>query len=90
MARKSDFVSESRSLATDFVKQSDRYRSLAQEFAFGGYAAAPEAGGLSDEDFGGENASVTKAQIVAFYQALGVLLATITDEQRAIFYHLRA
>ena len=50
MARKSDFVSESRSLATDFVKQSDRYRSLAQEFAFGGYAAAPEAGGLSDED----------------------------------------
>jgi len=96
MSLKSDFISLSRGLATSFVAASDTFNAYAARLNYSGFAALPEEGGLTNSDaengiagdFIGENADLTREDVLAFYQTLGVLLAPLTDEQKRSIYKL--
>lgn len=104
MQNRTKFLAETRDLASAFINASDTFATLSARFKHAGFADAPESGGLTNgvagnlladppvmlvpSDFTGENADITREDVLLFYQTMAALLLPLTDEQKRVFYRL--
>lgn len=80
-----DFVQQTRDLARQFVAASDRANALGAQYAHSGEAdeLTPQSELVNLDD-----APILAAQVQAFYEALGGLLAPLSDDDKKAIYAL--
>lgn len=84
----SDFITQTRALATLFIQAANTTQALSDDLVLSGWANPEDKGGLTEVDFAG-NDRVNRDNILSFYQVMGALLGSLTDEQRAAIYAVK-
>jgi|SRR6478736_7202066 len=84
----SNLINQTRDLATRYVSIANDTQALSDEVSLGGWANPEDKDGLTATDFKG-NERVNRDKILAFYQVIGILLGSLTDEQRAAIYAVK-
>ena len=80
-AQKSDLVSKGRSCATKFIRDINEFRAFDNQFV--GQDGETE---LTDDDFTGENAGITKSEFVAAVKTIRQVLDSLpADASKALY-----
>lgn len=89
-ANRQDFINRARRLAADFIKASNDFNALAAEVVYTHLLEDPSVGGLTVDDFVGQNDDITPGQLVTFFSTMQALLAPLTVEEREAIYAVKS